>query len=106
MTTRILLADDHGVAREIIRGVITERTDWQIMAEACDGAEAAKKAQEECPDLAILDIQMPRLNGIEAAKKILEYCPAVIVLTESLHDVAPLLNDLREARSARVRSEN
>ena len=39
MATGILLADDHGLAREMIRRVIAERTEWQVMAEACDGAE-------------------------------------------------------------------
>ena len=96
MPTRILLADDNGMAREMIRRVITQRPDWEIMAEAKDGAEAVEKAKAECPDLAILDIQMPRLNGIEAAKRIMEWCPAAIVLTDSLHDIKPLLGALEE----------
>ena len=96
MAIRILLADDKALPRKLIRDVISERSDWQIVAEARDGAEAVAKAQHECPDLAILDIQMPRLNGIEAAKRILQKCPAAIVLTDSSYGVGPLLNELRK----------
>jgi DNA-binding NarL/FixJ family response regulator len=81
----------------MIRHVLAARTDWQIVAEVADGDEAVQKAHEHCPDVAILDFQMPRMNGIEAAKKILEHCPAAIVVTESLHDVAFLMNSLRKA---------
>jgi DNA-binding NarL/FixJ family response regulator len=97
MATRILLADDHESARKMIRSIITASTDWQIIAEASDGAEAALKAHENCPDVAILDFQMPRMNGIEAAKKILEYCPAAVIVTESLHEAAMLLDRLKKA---------
>lgn len=93
----ILLADDQSIPRHMIRSVIAQRSDWEVMGEACDGIEAVEKAREACPDLAILDIQMPRMNGIEAAKKILECCPAAIVLTDSSHAVEPLLNELRKA---------
>lgn len=97
MATRILLADDHGIARDVIRGIIMQNTDWQIIAEASDGAEAVEKAQEQCPDVAILDFQMPRMNGIEAAKAILKSCPTAVVVTESVHDVAALLPILKKA---------
>jgi DNA-binding NarL/FixJ family response regulator len=97
MHARILLADDHEAARKMIRNVLSERTDWKIIAEACDGTEAVKMAHEDCPDVAILDFQMPGLNGIEAAKKILEHCPAAVVVTESLHDVGALMSSLRKA---------
>lgn len=94
---QILLADDHESARRMIRHVIAARPDWQIVAEVADGDEAVQKAHEHCPDVAILDFQMPRMNGIEAAKKILEHCPAAIVVTESLHDLATLMSSLRKA---------
>ncbi len=97
MHVRILLADDHEAARKMIRNVLSERTDWVIIAEACDGAEAVKMAHEDCPDVAILDFQMPGLNGIEAAKRILERCPAAVVVSESLHDLAGLISVLRKA---------
>jgi YesN/AraC family two-component response regulator len=44
---------------------------WKISAEAADGQEAVELAKKACPDLAILDIQMPRLSGIQAAEEIL-----------------------------------
>jgi len=97
MGTRILLADDHGIARAMIRRVIAKRTDWQIVEEASDGADAVAKAYETCPDLAILDIQMPVLSGIEAAKKILKCCPATVVMAESLHEGKFMQDTLKQA---------
>lgn len=97
MATRILLADDHSAAREMIRQVIMQRTDWRIIAEASDGVEAVAKAHEECPDVAILDIQMPRLNGIEAAKRILEYCPTTVILSDSFHGEPAVIDNLKKA---------
>ncbi len=94
--TRILIADDDAAARAYIRNLLAMKEEWSC-AEAADGAEAVELAKKSCPDLAILDIQMPRVNGIQAAKEILQYCPNAIVLTDSLHDVslfAPLLKDV------------
>lgn len=94
---RILIADDNETARALIRNLLAEIEEWTVCAEAANGAEAIESARKSCPDLAILDIQMPRVNGIQAAKEILRYCPNAIVLTDSLHDVnlfVPLLKDI------------
>jgi DNA-binding NarL/FixJ family response regulator len=85
---QILVADDHGTVRLLIRTLLSQRPEWKICAEAADGQEAVEIAKKSCPDLAILDVQMPRLNGIEAAKEILRYCPSTIILSDSLHDVS------------------
>ena len=68
----------------------------EIIAEAADGEEAVEKAKIECPDVAILDIAMPRMNGIEAAREILRFSPTTLVLTDSLYDVRILTIELKE----------
>ena len=69
---RILLADDHTVVRQGLRKVLEERPDWQVVAEAGDGREAVRQAEELKPDVAILDVAMPLLNGIEATRQIVQ----------------------------------
>jgi two-component system nitrate/nitrite response regulator NarL len=96
MATRILLADDHAAGLASLRLMIAGRADWEIAAQASDGAEAVEKAVELSPDVAVLDIQMPRLNGIQAAKQILECCPDTKVLAVSLHEQRPLLEELKK----------
>jgi DNA-binding NarL/FixJ family response regulator len=85
--TRILVADDHETSRLLIRTLLSKKPEWKVYAEAADGEEAVELTKKSCPDLAILDIQMPRKNGIEAAKEILQECPSTIILSDSLHDV-------------------
>lgn len=94
--TRILVADDHETARLLIRTLLSKRPEWKVYAEAADGEEAVELARKSCPDLAILDIQMPRKNGIEAAREILRECPGTIILSESLHDVNFFADKLQE----------
>ena len=62
----ILLADDHSIVREGVRRILGTRSDLRVLAEACDGAQAVELALRLRPDLAILDLSMPRLSGIEA----------------------------------------
>ena len=85
--TNILLADDNWGARTAIRHLLWDRPDLHITFEANDGEEAVQIAKSNCPDVAILDIEMPRKNGIQAAKEIIKYCPQTLVLTDSVHDV-------------------
>jgi DNA-binding NarL/FixJ family response regulator len=70
----------------MIRNLIEEQADWRVTAEASDGLEAVEKAKMDCPDLAILEISMSKMNGIEAARQIVTSCPRTIILADSFHD--------------------
>ncbi|HEY6183294.1 MAG TPA: response regulator transcription factor [Terriglobales bacterium] len=86
---RILIADDHEIVRRGLRVLLQNREGWEICGEASDGMDAVSKVLQLKPDLAILDIKMPKLNGLEATRQIMQHEPqtAVLVLTidESEH---------------------
>jgi DNA-binding NarL/FixJ family response regulator len=82
---RLLLADDHTLIRHGLRKILEEKAEWQVVAEAGDGREAVKLAEEVPADVAILDIGMPLLNGIEATRQITRRVPACKVLILSMH---------------------
>jgi DNA-binding NarL/FixJ family response regulator len=84
--TRVLVADDHGIVRSGIRMLVERRPGMRVVAEAEDGAEALERAIAERPDLAILDVSMPRLTGIQATRAIRAHVPEVAVLLLSMHD--------------------
>jgi DNA-binding NarL/FixJ family response regulator len=69
MPIQVLLADDHVVVRQSLKGFL-EREGFRIVAEASDGHEAVRLAETLRPDVAVLDLSMPLLNGIDAAKEI------------------------------------
>ncbi|MDQ0711482.1 DNA-binding NarL/FixJ family response regulator [Streptomyces luteogriseus] len=73
--TRILLADDHALVRRGVRLILDAEPDLTVVAEADDGAEAVARAREHRPDLAVLDIAMPRLTGLQAARELSRTCP-------------------------------
>jgi response regulator NasT len=76
---RILIAEDETIIRLDLRDVL-ERAGHDVCAEARDGEEAVALAHDEQPELAILDVKMPRLDGIEAARRILAERPIPIVM--------------------------
>jgi DNA-binding NarL/FixJ family response regulator len=83
---RILVADDHNLVRAGLRRILEDEVDFEVIAEAADGAEAVAAALATTPDIAILDISMPKLTGLHAARRILDHRPAVRVLILSMHD--------------------
>ena len=82
---RILLADDHTVVRQGLRKVLEERPEWQVVAEAGDGRDAVRLAEEFRPDVAVVDVAMPLLNGIEATRQITKRAPQTKVLDLSIY---------------------
>jgi response regulator NasT len=76
---RILIAEDETIIRLDLRDLL-ERAGFDVCAEARDGVEAVELARASLPDLAIMDVKMPRLDGIEAARTILEERPIPIVM--------------------------
>jgi DNA-binding NarL/FixJ family response regulator len=83
---RVLIADDHGIVRSGLRMLLEAQPDVEVIAEAADGAEARDAAIRERPDIAILDVKMPKLTGLQATREIKEHAPEVAVLILSMYD--------------------
>jgi DNA-binding NarL/FixJ family response regulator len=83
---RVLIADDHGIVRSGLRLLLERQPDIEVVAEAADGAEARELALREHPDLAILDVKMPKLTGLQATREIKQQAPDISVLILSMHD--------------------
>jgi DNA-binding NarL/FixJ family response regulator len=86
LTTRILLADDHGLVRRGLRLILDAQPDLEVAAEADDGAEAVRLAWNPDIDLAILDISMPRMTGLQAARELQQRRPDLRILVLSMHE--------------------
>src|SRR5215813_1771332 len=76
---RILVAEDETIIRLDLRGLL-KRAGYEVVAEARDGEEAVSLAREHEPDLAVMDVKMPKLDGIDAARRILDERPIPIVM--------------------------
>jgi DNA-binding NarL/FixJ family response regulator len=83
---RVLIADDHGIVRSGLRLLLERQADIEVVAEAADGAEARELAIRERPDLAILELKMPKLTGLQATREIKAQAPEVAILILSMHD--------------------
>jgi len=83
---RIVLADDHVIFRRGIKGLIAQKSDLKVVAEASDGLELLNLLQRGLKtDMVILDISMPNLRGIEATHEIKSICPDVRILILTMH---------------------
>ena len=80
MSIRVLLADDQALVRGGLRKIVDTEPDMQVIAEAADGLDAVDAAARSKPDVAVVDIRMPRLDGIEATRRILAAGTEVRVL--------------------------
>ncbi|WP_328471897.1 response regulator transcription factor [Actinoplanes sp. NBC_00393] len=84
--TRILLADDHALVRRGVRLILDSEPDLEVVAEAADGLEALQLAKAEEPDLAVLDIAMPKLTGLQAARELSRSAPDLKLLILTMYD--------------------
>ena len=94
---RVVLADDHAVVRKGIRQFMEEAGDITIVAEAADGDAALEAIQREKPDVAVLDIQMPRRTGIEVTRAVRDERLPVGVLVLTAYDDDPYVQAVLEA---------
>jgi len=97
---KILIADDHAVVREGTRQILEQESDLEVVAEAADGAEAIRLAGSSKPDVAIIDIAMPKVDGVEATKQIKALYPTIAVLILTAYDDDQFVFGLLEAGAA------
>jgi DNA-binding NarL/FixJ family response regulator len=82
---RLLLADDHTLVRQGLRKLLEEQPEWRVVAEAGDGRDAIRLAEQHKPDVAIIDVAMPLLNGVETTRQIARRVPGVRILVLSMY---------------------
>ena len=97
---KILIADDHAVVREGTRQILEREPDLEVVAEAGDGEEAVRLAGTSKPDVAIIDISMPKVDGIEATRQIKALYPGITVLILTAYDDDQFIFSLLEAGAA------
>jgi DNA-binding NarL/FixJ family response regulator len=96
----IVIADDHGIVRSGLRMLIDRQQGMRVVAEAEDGIQAVEVSQSFKPDVAILDVSMPRMTGLRAAREIRRRVPGTSVLLLSMHDDERYFSDAVEVGAA------
>jgi DNA-binding NarL/FixJ family response regulator len=86
LKTKVLIADDHAIVRRGVGQLLDAEADFEVIAEASDGAEAVERALNPEVDLAILDVSMPRKTGLQAAQELAKRRPDLRLLILSMHD--------------------
>ena len=82
---RVLVADDHTLLREGLVALLNRSGECAVVAEAADGMAAVEAAVRTRPDVAVVDISMPRLNGMEVVRRLAHDCPDTRVLVVTMH---------------------
>jgi DNA-binding NarL/FixJ family response regulator len=94
---KVILADDHNIVRAGIRQLLESSKDIQVIAEAGDGEEAQALIQQYQPDVAVLDIQMPKASGIEVTRWVRLHFPKVGILILTAYDDEPYVMAVLQA---------
>lgn len=97
---RVVVADDHPLAREGLRKLINEAIDIEVVGETDDGAKVLQLVEQLQPDVLLLDMEMPGSNGIEVAKKLKAQKSAVRILALSAHDDKHYISGLLSSGAA------
>lgn len=84
-TIRVLVADDHTLLREGLVALLNRSGECTVVAEAADGIAALEQAQKSRPDVAVIDISMPKLNGMEVVRRLTHDLPETKVLVLTMH---------------------
>lgn len=85
MQLTFLLCDDHALFREGLAALLAQREGWCVVAQAADGLEAVRLAEQHEPDIVVLDIAMPEVSGIEAAPAIRTVAPKSRIVALSMY---------------------
>jgi DNA-binding NarL/FixJ family response regulator len=83
---RIVLADDHALVREGLRALLADLPNVKVVGEAANGYEAIDLIAQHKPDIALVDVSMPKMNGLEVATRVCKEHPQTRVVIVSMHD--------------------
>jgi len=97
---RLVLVDDHKLARDGLRDMLTDVVEVEIVGEAQDGKEALELCLCERPDLVLMDLRMPRMDGLEATRQLKRHHPQMSVLVMTMHENADYLLEALRAGAA------
>jgi DNA-binding NarL/FixJ family response regulator len=97
---RVVLVDDHDLARAGLREVLADEPLVEVVAEASDGEEAVELCARVRPDLVLMDVRMPRMDGLEATRAIKRGHPKVGVLMVTMHEDPDYLLEALKAGAA------
>jgi DNA-binding NarL/FixJ family response regulator len=86
MSFSIVLVDDHKLVRDGIKTILERGTEFHVVGEAENGADAVALCEKSTPDLVLMDIGLPGMNGIEATTELLRRCPGMKVVILSMYD--------------------
>lgn len=86
MTIRILIADDQDMVRDGLRRILETQPDMEIVAEAADGVAALELAHQHQPDVALVDVRMPRMDGLEVTRQLSGTVRVIVVTTFDLDE--------------------
>jgi DNA-binding NarL/FixJ family response regulator len=93
---RVFLADDQNLVRQGIRALLSLSTEFEIVGEASDGDDALALIEKTRPQVALLDVRMPRLSGIEVLRSVRQRCPEVgVILLTTFDEDAVVLEAVR-----------
>ena len=83
---RIMIADDHAILRSGLRLLVNGQPDMEVVSEAADGEQAVQAARETRPQVALMDLTMPRARGMRSLQEIVRDCPETRILVLTMHD--------------------
>ncbi|MCK5539177.1 MAG: response regulator transcription factor [Bacteroidales bacterium] len=97
MKIKVLIADDHQLFREGLANLLFSASDIEVIAQAENGKDAIEKAKHFKPDVALLDIAMPKMNGIEATRELKKVLPNLKIVAVSMHSDKQYVKGILEA---------
>jgi len=97
---RVMIADDHAILRAGLKMLVNAQPDMEVISEASDGEKAVQVARETRPDVALLDLTMPRVGGMQALQQMARNCSETRVLVLTMHDDPAYLRSALAAGAA------